>query len=126
MVENTFRGKTDVEPVTILKTSYKTDYRLIPKDEEAEYCKLKQPIDTSEKIFPRTTDFPPILKELIIRESVAKGEIIGDPKLEIVYNAKCIAKYRLAKEGETPTVPITNGLGIPFSLKMYKNIKLSS
>lgn len=124
-VENTFRGKLDPEPVIIYKTSYKADYRLIPKDEEAEYCKIVQEKSANEqKIMPRTTDFPPLLKELIVRESKARGVPNEDPKLDIVYCKVALAKkYRVAQEGETPSYEIPCGLGKPASPSLYANIK---
>lgn len=125
-VENTFRGKKDPEPVIIYKTSYKADYRLIPKDEEAEYCKIVQEKSENDqpKIMPHTTDFPPLLKELIVRESKARGVPNEDPKLDIVYSKTALAtKYRVAQEGETPSYEIPCGLGVPASPSLYANIK---
>lgn len=124
--ERTFRGKTIPEPIIILGTSYKADYRLIPKDEEAEYCKFLKPVQNDpEKILPRTTDFPPLLKELIVRANKIKGEPNEDPKLEIVYNPNGLkTKYRIANEGETPTTDLPSGLGIPASPSLYENIKV--
>lgn len=125
--EKTFRGKRYPEPVIIEPASYKTDYRLLPKDEEAEYCRLDQPIEilSQSRILPKTTDFPPLLKKLIIQESIARGVPNPDPKLEIVYAKNTLnLNYRIAKEGEIPTVDFQSGLGTPASPSLYENINL--
>nr|CAH7718529.1 unnamed protein product [Callosobruchus chinensis] len=115
LVEKTFRGKTFPKPVLLESSTYKTDYILIPKDEEEKYC--KKPVSSvAEHILPRTMEFPPLLKELLIREAEARGQKIEEPKLEVAYNRRSIkTSYRVAKEGETPTVEIAVGLGKPVS-----------
>nr|CAI5826003.1 unnamed protein product [Callosobruchus analis] len=119
LVEKTFRGNTYPKPILIESSSYKADYKLIPKDEEEQYCK-KSVRATVEHILPRTMEFPPLLKELLIREAEAKGEKIKEPKLEVVYNKRSIkTAYRVAKEGEIPTLEIAVGLGKPVSPNLY-------
>lgn len=100
-MEQTFRGKTFKTPVLIERTSYKTDYRLIPKDEEESYCKFDQLSVVPEKILPKYMDFPPIFKQLNIRESLNKGgPTKEDLQLEIVYNNRSRqVKYKIAEEG---------------------------
>lgn len=122
LVEETFRGRTMSEPVHLDNISYKTDHRLIPKDEEAEYCKWEDDAKPP-KILPRVMDFPPLLKQLIMRET--KGEINNDPKMEIVYHPKVRTSklYRIAQEGEVPDVTFDCGLGTPVSPSLYENIK---
>ncbi|KAI4470283.1 28s ribosomal protein s34 mitochondrial [Holotrichia oblita] len=100
LLEKTFRGVTNPKPVCIESASYKTDYCLIPKDEEQRYCQYKAPV-TNEKIFP--------------------SEPVVEPVMDIVYNDK---KRRIAKEGEKPTIEIKIGLGKPAALSLYKGIKL--
>nr|CAH7727075.1 unnamed protein product [Callosobruchus chinensis] len=119
LVEKTFRGKTFPKPVLLESSTYKTDYKLIPKDEEEKYC--KKPVSSvAEHILPRTMEFPPLLKELLIREAEARGQKIEEPKLEVAYNRRSIkTSYRVAKEGETPTVEIAVGLGKPVSPNLY-------
>lgn len=101
LVEKTFRGKLLPKPITLESASYKTDYKLIPKDEEANYCKYISS-DTQTRILPRTMEFPPLLKEMILKETKSKGgPIKEDLELEIVYN-KCSKNlsYRIAQEGK--------------------------
>ncbi|XP_059475012.1 uncharacterized protein LOC132196413 [Neocloeon triangulifer] len=64
--EKYWRGKK-LSDVFMNGSTYKADFKLIPKSEEAEYCKV---IETSEKRDPRpaTADFPPLFRELLKRE----------------------------------------------------------
>ncbi|CAG9818643.1 unnamed protein product [Phaedon cochleariae] len=123
-VEKTFRGKTQPKPIVIESVSYKTDYKLIPKDEELNYCK-KVAVDNPQ-ILPRTTDFPPIMRELLLQEAKIKGQPLQEvPRLEIVYNKQSMTKqYKIANENENANVEIVCGLGKPIAPRLYENIKL--
>lgn len=124
MAEQTFRGRTFSEPVDLMNVSYKTDYKLIPKEEETDYCKHAG-LTKQERIVPRTKSFPPLMRELIIREIQEKSkEIVQEPQMEVVYNINQYTTFRIAKEGETPNVELTEGLGTPASPSLYKGIKL--
>lgn len=60
--EQIFRGK-NMGIVDISKASYKTDFRLIHKHEEAKYLqKAKESSPCDVRIFPQTMDMPPLLK----------------------------------------------------------------
>ncbi|XP_076627182.1 mitochondrial ribosomal protein S34 [Colletes latitarsis] len=105
LVERTFRGKTADKPVQIESVSYKADYVLVPKDQEERYLNASSKLP--EKILPRTTNFPPLLKELLIRQAKQKGEpLTEEPKLPIKYNLHGMKHYRIAEENETPTYNI--------------------
>lgn len=121
--EKVFRGKR--YPDLIIKSaSYKADYRLIPKDEEAEYCKLID-VKKEEKIFPATMSFPPLMRELILREAKANGEELKEePQLEIKYKMGVNNHIRVAKKGETPNVEFSTALGTPAAPSLYKGIQL--
>ena len=120
MVEQVFRGKKLPLPVQIDTVTFKPDYMLIPKDQEANYInRTKQPI---QKIMPRTTNFPPLLKEILMRQKNLKEES-SVLKLTIKYAPLGIKNYKIAEEGETPTVNIEIGLGEPASPSLYANIK---
>ncbi|XP_017884458.1 uncharacterized protein LOC108627640 [Ceratina calcarata] len=121
LVQQVFRGKTVPEPVQLDTTTYKPDYMLIPKDQEEKF--LNSTETPEERILPRTTDFPPLLKELLIRQARQQKQEIKDLKLEIKYNLSGIKNYRVAEEGETPTVNVEMGLGEPASPSLYANIK---
>lgn len=71
-----------------------------------------------QKLLQRQTEFPPLLKRFLAAET-------GDPnvKLELDYFCGPDSLYRVAKEGETPTVSFKSGLGTPVSPNLYKNVK---
>ncbi|KAF2899738.1 hypothetical protein ILUMI_06435 [Ignelater luminosus] len=123
-VEKIFRGRKHPALVKIERVSYKADYRLIPKDKEAEYCRSDAPA-MQMKILPKTMSFPPLLKELIIREMKASGkEVTEEPQLQIVYRQTRESYYRVTEEGETPNAEVYSGFGKTKSPSLYKNIKL--
>ncbi|XP_055376886.1 uncharacterized protein LOC129609055 [Condylostylus longicornis] len=114
-VEKTFRGHTYPKPSIIMSASYKADYRLIPKDEEAQYCKIET--KSPEGVVCREMDFPPLLKQFIEEETGIKN-----PKLPVHFKEGRDKRYRLAAEGETPTIKIEMGLGKPISPKLYEHL----
>lgn len=98
--------------------TYKPDYVLIPKDQEAKYINETKVPEL--RLMPRTTDFPPLLKKILIEK---QGKDTPDLKLKIVYSTLGIKSYRVAEEDETPTVDIKVGLGNPVSPCLYNNTK---
>jgi small subunit ribosomal protein S34 len=61
--EKVFRGRKYPKIVEVCSVSYKADYRLIPKDEEEEYCKTESHLTMDKvKVLPRTVPFPPLLR----------------------------------------------------------------
>jgi len=114
-VEKTFRGHTYPKPIVINSTSYKADYRLIPKDQENNYCKVteKAPI----KIISREMEFPPLLKEFIQEETGIKN-----PKMPVKFKETRDKLCRLANENEKPTIEIGIGLGKLSNQKFYENL----
>lgn len=61
--EKVFRGRKYPKIVEVCSVSYKADYRLIPKDEEEEYCKTESHLTLEKvKILPRAVPFPPLLR----------------------------------------------------------------
>ncbi|XP_056629710.1 uncharacterized protein LOC130440510 [Diorhabda sublineata] len=120
-VENTFRGRTFPEPILIEGISYKTDYRLIPKAEEQEY--RNSTIYEYKKILPKTMNFPPLLKDILIKIGKSKGEDVSDLKLNIFYNqTSLMEKYKIAEGDEQPTVEIVEHLGTPVSPRLYEGV----
>lgn len=117
-VKKTFRGRTSPKLVEICSTSYKADYQLIPKADESKYCTgVKSP--TEQRILPPTIELPPLLREFIEKET---GNSNPELKVKIKANREKIA--RVAQDGETPTIPLTMGLGKPSSLRLYKGLNL--
>lgn len=114
-VEQTFRGRKLPNLVEILSTSYKPDYQLIPKNKEAEICR---PYDAEEfKILPQTIEFPPLLRELVAKET---GQT--NPQLKMKINFSPRKFVRVAKDGEKPNVEVSMGLGTPASPNLYKHL----
>jgi len=107
LVERVFRGQKNPKPVQLDSSTYKADYMLIPKDQEHLYLdNMKVP---EMRILPRTTDFPPLFLQIILSDMKAKGVTVStEPKLELRYNfiGASLKNYRLAEEGETPTVKL--------------------
>lgn len=122
-VEKVFRGKRYPDTL-IMGASYKADYRLIPKDEEAKYLGIKE-VEKVEKIFPKRMPFPPLMREIILREAKAEGrELKEEPTVEIKYRTGVYNQIKIAKEGETPNVEFAIDLGKPASPTLYKGINL--
>lgn len=125
LVERTFRGKMFPIPVQIDRASYKTDYILVPKDEEHKYMHWN--VSSNERILPRTMEFPPLLEKLIIQQKqIEKILTEEDLKLTICYNLTGFKNYRIAQKGEKSTVEYTMGLGKSISPSLYANIKKKS
>lgn len=107
LVERVFRGQKYPRPVQMDSATYKPDYILIPKDQEHLYQDNRKIPEM--RILPRTTDFPPLFLQIILHEMKAKGVTAStEPKLELRYNfiGASFKNYRLAEEGETPTVKL--------------------
>ncbi|XP_016840117.1 uncharacterized protein LOC107980955 [Nasonia vitripennis] len=121
LVEKTFRGIKQEKLVQMESATYKADYFLVPKHKEAEFSNT---VTVKERIFPREMEFPPLMKEFVIRQMKLEGIKNKEPKMPIKYNDSGLKTYRVAKEGETPTEPEPSiGLGTPASPSLYANIK---
>lgn len=119
MVEKVFRGRKYDKPVWIEGASYKTDYRLLSKKEEAEYCKIEKKESENIKLIDPKMEFPPLLKEFLVKETGNK-----DIKLDVFFKRGHNKFYKLAKEGEKPNVTIPMNIGKPASQSLYKGLDL--
>ncbi|KAG6442246.1 hypothetical protein O3G_MSEX002210 [Manduca sexta] len=73
-VEKTFRGKKQPHITEIYRTSYKPDYRLIPKNEEAKLlASVKTVHDKSDVILPNRIEMPVLMKKFIVKDHEKKG-----------------------------------------------------
>ncbi|XP_049957203.1 28S ribosomal protein S34, mitochondrial [Schistocerca serialis cubense] len=124
--EKIFRGRKYPYLVKISSVTYKADYRLIHKHEECAYTHA-QNAESSEKparLLPRTAPFPPLLKELIIRDCLARGEkVTEEPRMPLVCNQGVDNVSVVAKESEKPTVSIDRLFGVTKSQTLYSNIE---
>lgn len=102
-MEKVFRGRHYPKPVEIFSASYKADYQLIPKHEEAALCKVSA--TRAEKILPTEIELPPLLRAFVEEE---RG--VQNPKIPVTLKHTKEKFYRLAKEGEQPTIEVGMGL----------------
>lgn len=111
-VEKTFRGRQYPKPVEIFSTSYKADYELVPKHEEAAFCKITT-VPRMEKVLPREIEMPPLL-----RAFVAKETGIQNPMIPLKLKHTREKFYHLAKDGEQPTIEVGMALTKPLNDKL--------
>lgn len=111
-VEKVFRGRKLPKECCIESASYKMDYRLLSKNEEAEYCKI---IDVPVKLISPTMGLPPLLREFILREETGST----DPQMRVKCNKSTLTNSRIAKEGETANIILQLGLGEPSKDSRY-------
>ncbi|XP_050671940.1 uncharacterized protein LOC126970199 [Leptidea sinapis] len=124
-VEKTFRGRRLPGLTEIYRTSYKTDYQLIPKDEEEKFMKSIAVHDFPDVILPNKIEMPPLMKKFIVKDHEKKGlEIIQDFVLPIKYSYSPNRVKRVAVGDEKPTVEFTMGLGKPVSPSLYEGVRL--
>ena len=122
LTEKVFRGRKATNLVQLDSSSYKTDYLLIPKEDEERFCRAYTP--PPQRILPRTMEFPPLMKEIFKRQMKAEGKPVTEPRLTVKYNlTNNLELSRIAEEGEIPDFEIQIGLGTPVSPNLYKNIK---
>ncbi|KAK7081255.1 Mitochondrial ribosomal protein, S34 [Halocaridina rubra] len=114
LVERVFRG-VNMGVVDLSRTAFKMDYKLVPKHEEYKYIQAAEESCPPEvKILPETMEMPPLLKILAEREN--------HEYKRLKVSVKKTGTYRIAKEGETPTVELSLGLGTPASLQLYEGV----
>lgn len=117
-MEKVFRGRKYDKPISIESASYKKDYRLLSKKEEAEYCKLGA---RELKIVSPMMELPPLLKEFVMKET---GK--SDVKMPVRLSKSLFSNSRTANEGEKPNFELVMGVGQPHpkSHSLYEGIKL--
>lgn len=121
LTEKIFRGVKAEHLVQIDSISYKSDYLLIPKEEEHLLGAIVPP---KEKILPKTMEFPPLVKELLQRQMKNQGIPVTEPRLNIKYNFNNkFTTNRIAEEGETPDFEVKMTLQRSKNSKLYSNIK---
>ena len=77
VVERVYKNLRHPKPFVISDLVHKTDFRLVPKDEEAEFCKWDQIKDYDPSrdapVKPKFVEMGPLLKEVVKRSKAAKG-----------------------------------------------------
>lgn len=115
-VERTFRGIKEPKPVNIESTSYKTDYKLIPKHEEHKYLNAETKHEPT--LMPQFMEFPPLMREFLLRENPKlKAEEL---RLEMAYTKK----VQIAKDGEKPSIEFEKTISTKFVPELYKYVKV--
>lgn len=123
LVEKVFRGIHAPNLIQLREASYKRDYMLVPKDEEHKLLNFKTSHQV--KILPKEINPPPLLKLIATRQKLTSGIQVSDNlMLPVKYNLKnsALKNYKIAEQGELPTVEVNTGLGIPVSPSLYNNI----
>ena len=122
-MEKVFRGKLYPEPYKIYGATYKTDYRLVPKDQEKDFCKPPQGCIENTKIFPNTISLPPLLNEVIMADLKARGEQVdGDLQIPLILEESLQNRYCLAKIGDRPNMKIEYTISREKAPNIYKDI----
>lgn len=115
--ETIFRGIKLDEPQKIESDSVLPDYQLVPKHLEKNYIYTKNSLQRiEENILPRYMDFPPLLKDILIKNGAK------DLKLKTIKSDSSRSMYRLAKEDEQPTKQFENGYGTSKSPQLLNGI----
>ncbi|XP_014768609.1 28S ribosomal protein S34, mitochondrial [Octopus bimaculoides] len=81
-----FRGKEFPRPCGI-DACHKADWKLIPKEEEEEFCKLTATDVRETQTVPLSMEFPPLLKAMILAKKTENGESLPeDLRLKLTIN----------------------------------------
>lgn len=125
LVEEVFRGMKADEIVQIQASTFKPDFRLIPRHKEAEFYNGIIPKDKiTYNTYPRSAPMLPIMKELIKRQHKAAGLPVTEEDLTIPLkysNQGLFKTYRVCEEGEEPSVKgIDFSLGQVIAPRLYK------
>ncbi|BET02911.1 ribosomal protein S34 [Nesidiocoris tenuis] len=108
VVEKVFCGVQYPRPVELESQTYKADFQLVPKHEEAALWKSIEQVEVQKRILPSHVEFPPLLKYMLISEMKAKHLPVTEPKLKLKLKRGDQGRnYRLAAEVETPNAPLS-------------------
>jgi Mitochondrial 28S ribosomal protein S34 len=121
LVEKVFRGRKYEKPVLIESASYKTDYRLLSKKEEQDYCQVLEVHSNSKILIAPFIDVPPLLRELF-RKETGKEDI----KMKTAILNRSNKKHRVAKEGEKPDLEPTIDLRNPVSPSLFEGCNMKN
>ncbi|XP_073968718.1 mitochondrial ribosomal protein S34 [Rhodnius prolixus] len=102
-VEKVFRGRRYPQVVEMEGTTYKADYRLVPKSEENSLWERVASTKLTERILPDSVPFPPLLSHILEQERSSPGEAL---RLKLIVKQGPDNFYRICKEGEIPTEEI--------------------
>lgn len=82
VAERVYRGLRQPEPVVLSSVAHKPDFRLVPKDEEEEFCQWDKVRDYEKgrdaPSKPASIEMPPLMREYIKRSRRSRGESVED------------------------------------------------
>lgn len=117
--ERVFKGILYKKPVVLAFETVRPDYALVPKHEEHKYKPLTTEEQVREKnIYPSHTEYPPMLRKMLMESGVA------DPKLRLAIPEEKVLPnlYRVAKDGERPTLDFPTGFGTAINKKHIASV----
>ncbi|XP_014243151.1 uncharacterized protein LOC106663092 [Cimex lectularius] len=103
-VEKVFRGRKYPKVVELYSSTYKADYRLVPRCEEQALLDRVAACKVEERILPKTIQFPPLLEYFLMEEKKSQGQPVVLPQLELKIKPGRDRVYRKAEDNESPTV----------------------
>lgn len=116
-MQKTWRGVTLPKPIEIYSTSYKADYELVDKEDEAKFLQNTKKVE--EKILANQVELPPLLREFVT-------DVTGqqNPMMKVHFKKNDNKFVRLAKDGETPNIQMVMSLGKPSEVgqKLYEGL----
>jgi hypothetical protein len=87
VAERIFRGRRRKELAILSEEAQFPDFKLVPKDKEATFCRWDQVKDfvheRDAELKPKWMEMPPLLKKIVIRNRQAHGETCNEDDLKL-------------------------------------------
>lgn len=122
LVANVFRGRLDPEVREIFSTSYKPDFRLVPKHEEQDWINKTLAVERNVKYADPWIDMPPLLKEVVARDLELAGQTVTPDKLRLRLSFRQTANnmVREADEDHPAEIKFDSFFGTPLNPELYQ------
>lgn len=99
VAERVYRGLRRKEPVVLSDIAHKPDFRLVPKDEEADFCQWNKIRDfdlaRDAERKPKFISMPPLMKKVLEKNRQKRGLAIED---ESVFHLPAYKVYQVKVE----------------------------
>ncbi|KAI5697643.1 28S ribosomal protein S34, mitochondrial [Diaphorina citri] len=121
-VASVFRGVLEPEVQEIFATSYKPDYRLIPKHEEQEWLRRTGKGEKKIQYIDPWVDMPPLLKKVVARDLELENKT-PEPnsfRMKVSFLETCNNLKREADENHPADIKIESFFGTPLSPELYE------
>ncbi|KAL1451499.1 hypothetical protein WDU94_005870 [Cyamophila willieti] len=121
-VASVFRGHMDPGVHEIFSTSYKPDYRLVPKHEEQDWIRRTEECERKINYIDPYIDMPPLLKKVVARDlELANQSATPDKfKLPLQVHTGYNNTTRLADESHPANIKLESFFGTPLSPELYQ------